>query len=64
VLLHVLSPVVFVGGAGVGLWNGWVVARSHRRWWAKVWAMALGAALLALLWAALSFHLISFRAGF
>ncbi|MGB6309228.1 MAG: serine hydrolase domain-containing protein [Steroidobacteraceae bacterium] len=63
-LLHVLSPIVFAGGAGIGLWNGWVVVRGHRRRWAKVWAVILAAALLVLLWAALSFHLIAFHAGF
>jgi hypothetical protein len=63
-LLHVLSPIVFIGGAAVGLWNLWVVAGTGRRRWAKLWAVLMAAALLTLLWAAMAFHLISFQAGF
>jgi CubicO group peptidase (beta-lactamase class C family) len=63
-LLHILSPIVFIGGAGVGLWNCWVVARGHRRGWAKLWAVVLAAAFAGLLWAAFTFHLITFHAGF
>jgi hypothetical protein len=64
VLLRILSPLVFVGGAAVGLWNVWIVARGRRRWWAKLWAVLLATSLSALLWAAIAFHLISFRTGF
>jgi CubicO group peptidase (beta-lactamase class C family) len=63
-LLRALSPYVFVGGAAVGLWNVWIVARGRRRWWAKLWAALLAMSLSAVLWAALTFHLIFFRAGF
>lgn len=63
-LLRVLSPVVFVGSASVGLWNVWMVTRSKRSWWAKLWAALLAGALLVLMWAALAFHLISFHTGF
>jgi CubicO group peptidase (beta-lactamase class C family) len=63
-LLRVLSPFVFLGAAGIGVWNGWVVSQSQRRWYAKVWAVVLAASLLALLWAALALHLISFSRGF
>jgi hypothetical protein len=63
-LLRILSPLVFVGGAAVGLWNLWVVATGSRGRWAKLWAALLAAALLTLLWAAVTFHLISFRTGF
>jgi CubicO group peptidase (beta-lactamase class C family) len=63
-LLRILSPLVFVAGAAVGLWNLGVVTRSSRRKWAKFWAVLLAAALLTLLWAAVAFHLISFHTGF
>ena len=63
-ILHVLSPLVFLGGAAIGLCNAWVVLKSHRRWVARVWAVLLAVSLLALLWAALAFHLISFRNGY
>jgi CubicO group peptidase (beta-lactamase class C family) len=64
ILLHILSPFVFVGGAGVGLWNAWVVLKSQRRWYAKLWAVVLACSLAALLWAAVAVHLISFKGGF
>jgi CubicO group peptidase (beta-lactamase class C family) len=63
-LLHILSPIAFVGGAAAGIWNVWVVVRGHRSGWAKLWAGLLASALLLLLWAALAFHLLSLRAGF
>ncbi len=63
-LLRVLSPVVFLGGAAIGVWNAWLVVRSGRRRWAKIWAVLIAAGLLLLLWAALSFHLIAFQSGF
>jgi len=63
-LLRILSPLVFLGGATLGLWNVWVVTRGSRGRWAKLWAVLLAAALLTLLWAAVTFHLISFHTGF
>jgi len=63
-LLRFLSPFVFLGGAAVGLWNLWIVARGSRSKWAKLWAVLLAGGLLALLGAAVTFHLISFRTGF
>jgi len=64
VLLRILSPIVFLGGAAVALWNAGIVLRSARSWSVKLWAVLLAASLLALLWAALAFHLISLRVGF
>jgi len=63
-LLHVLSPIVFIGGAAVGLWNAWVVGNGGRSRWAKLWGVLVAVSLLILLWAAFSFHLISFKPGF
>jgi CubicO group peptidase (beta-lactamase class C family) len=63
-LLLVLSPVVFIGGALAGVWNLWVVAQSGRSVWAKLWALVVAASLLILFWASLSFHLIAFKTGF
>jgi hypothetical protein len=62
--LRVLSPIVFLGGAAIGVWNAWVVVTGARRNWAKIWAVLIAAGLLLLLWAALSFHLIAFQSGF
>ena len=53
-----------LGGAAIGLWNAWVVLRGRRRFWAKLWAGLVALALLVLLWAALTFHLISLFTGF
>jgi CubicO group peptidase (beta-lactamase class C family) len=63
-LLRILSPFVFVGGAGLGLWGAWVVFRGERRWFTKLWAAVLAASFLVLLWSGLVFHLISFHSGF
>ena len=63
-LLHILSPLVFVGGAAIALWDASVVLPSHRRWWAKLWAVVLATSFLAVLWVAFAFHLISLRAGY
>jgi hypothetical protein len=63
-LLRILSPLVFLGGAGIGLWSAWVVLRSQRRWFAKLWAVVLAASFLVILWAAVACHLISFHSGY
>jgi hypothetical protein len=63
-VLRILSPIVFVGGAAVGVRWAWVVFSGKRRWFAKVWAGVLAASLLVLLWVAVGFHLISFHSGF
>ena len=45
-LLQMLSLIVFLGAAAVGVWNAVVVVRGPRRWYAKTWAVVLGLALL------------------
>jgi CubicO group peptidase (beta-lactamase class C family) len=59
-VLQLLSPIVYVGAAAIGAWNAWVVLKSARRWYAKLWAVLLAIAFLALLWVALVYHLIAF----
>lgn len=63
-LLQILAPFVFIGGAGIGLWNAWVVLRSQRSWYAKLWAVVLSVSFVAILWVAVAFNLISFGANF
>jgi CubicO group peptidase (beta-lactamase class C family) len=63
-VLQILAPVVFIGGAGVGVWNAWVVVRSQRSWYAKTWAVVLAVSFVAILWVALAFNLISFGVNF
>ncbi|HEY0941230.1 MAG TPA: serine hydrolase [Steroidobacter sp.] len=63
-LLQLSSPIVFVGGAALGLWNAAVVLRSNRSWYAKLWAVVLALSLLVLLWVAFTFHLIAFDVNY
>ncbi|HEY0682145.1 MAG TPA: serine hydrolase domain-containing protein [Steroidobacter sp.] len=63
-LMQLLSLVVFLGGAALGVWNAWMVVRSARKWYAKVWAVVLALSLLVLLWVAFAFHLIAFDANY
>jgi hypothetical protein len=63
-LMQLLSLVVFVGGAALGIWNAWVVVRGTRKWYAKVWAVVLALSLLVMLWVALAFHLIAFDVNY
>ena len=41
-----------------------VVVRGQRKWYAKVWAVALALALIVALWVALAFHLIAFDVNY
>lgn len=63
-VLHILSPFVFFGAAGAGLWNAWVVLRSQRRWYAKLWAVVLVLSFLAILWIAIAFKLLAFTVNY
>ena len=60
-LLEALAPFAFIGGAAVGVWNAWVVLRSPRRWFAKLWSVLPAVSFCVILWIALAFHLIFFR---
>jgi hypothetical protein len=51
---------VYIGAAALGVWNAWVVLRSPRKWYAKLWAVLLAVAFVALLWVAIVYHLIAF----
>jgi len=63
-LLQILSFIVFIGGAIVGVWHAMTVLRSSRSWYAKLWSVVLALSLLVLLWIALAYHLISFGVNF
>ncbi len=63
-LLQILSLVVFVGGAIVGLWHAKAVLGSRRSWYAKAWAVVLALSLLVALWVALAFNLIAFDVNY
>lgn len=59
-VLQLLSPIVYIGAAALGVWNAWVVVRSARKWYAKLWAVLLAVAFVALLWVAIVYNLIAF----
>jgi len=63
-VLQVLSLVLFVGGAIIGLWNAWVVLTGNRRLMAKLWAVVLALSFLAILWVALVYDLIAFDVNY
>jgi hypothetical protein len=62
--LQLLSVVVFIGAAAIGVWNATVVVRAPRKWYAKTWAVVLALSLLVFLWTALQFHLIAFDVNY
>jgi CubicO group peptidase (beta-lactamase class C family) len=63
-VVHLLSLVVFIGAAAVGVWNAMVVVRGPRKWYAKVWAVVLALSVLVLLWVAIAFNLIAFSVNY
>lgn len=63
-LLQLASLIVFIGGAVLGVWNAWMVVRSNRSWYAKLWAVVIALSLLVLLWVAFTFHLIAFDVNY
>lgn len=63
-VLQILSLVVFVAGAVIGVWNAWVVLNSDRRRVAKLWAVVMALAFLVILWVALAYDLIAFDVNY
>jgi CubicO group peptidase (beta-lactamase class C family) len=63
-VLHLVSLVVFLGAAAVGVWNAMVVVRGPRKWYAKGWSIVLALALLVVLWVAFAFNLIAFNVNY
>lgn len=64
IALRALTTVVLPVGAAISLWNAWVVLRSRRSWWAKLWSVVLAASCLALLWIGIACHLVGFSANY
>jgi CubicO group peptidase (beta-lactamase class C family) len=63
-VLQILSAVVLVAGAAIGIWNARVVLPSQRRRIAKLWAVVMALSFLAILWAALVYDLIAFDVNY
>jgi CubicO group peptidase (beta-lactamase class C family) len=64
IFLHVLSIVSFIGGVAIALWNAWMVLRSKRRIWAKIWSVVLAVACLTVLYVGIVFHLLGYTANY
>jgi CubicO group peptidase (beta-lactamase class C family) len=60
-LLHLLSVVVYIGGAVAMLWAAYVAWTEWSRWTTRLWTTVLALSALALLWMACLYHLMSFR---
>jgi CubicO group peptidase (beta-lactamase class C family) len=63
-LLQVVGTLAFFGLLGVALWNAWIVWRSKRGWFAKLWSVLLVLGAFFILWTALAYKLISFGTEF
>jgi CubicO group peptidase (beta-lactamase class C family) len=59
-VMHLLSVVVFIGGALAMVWAAWVSWSERRRPMARLWATILALSALVLLWMAFLYHLMSF----
>jgi CubicO group peptidase (beta-lactamase class C family) len=64
VVLYVLSPVVFGGGAVIAVWNAWLACVGPRGRLGKLWSIIIALASLTLLWAAVAFRLIGFTLSY
>ncbi|HEU4956351.1 MAG TPA: serine hydrolase domain-containing protein [Sphingomicrobium sp.] len=58
--VQVLTPIAFIGLLLLAGWNLRQVFLEKRRWFVKVWAVALLLSAAVLLWVAAAFHLIGF----
>jgi CubicO group peptidase (beta-lactamase class C family) len=59
-LMHLLSLVVYIGGAIALVWAAWVAFTGARRWTGKLWTTVLALSAVAVLWMAWAYHLTSF----
>ncbi len=59
-LMHLLSIIVYIGGAVVMVWAAWVSWSERRGRTARLWTTILALSALVLLWMAFLYHLMSF----
>lgn len=62
--VQVLTPIAFIGLLALAGWNLRQVFLEKRRWFVKLWAVALLLSAAILLWVAAAFHLIGFGTNF
>jgi hypothetical protein len=63
-LLHLLSLLIYVAGAGALLWAASVAWSGTRRWTGKVWTSVLALSAVLMLWMAWAYHLTSFASRY
>jgi hypothetical protein len=63
-VLQLVSLVVFLGAAGLTLWEVRVVWAAKRGWFARGWSIVLVVSCLTVVWAALTFKLIGFNVNY
>jgi CubicO group peptidase (beta-lactamase class C family) len=62
--VQVLTPIAFIGLLALAGWNVRQVVLEKRRWFVKLWAVALLLSAAIILWVAAAFHLIGFGTNF
>ena len=63
-LMHLLSIVVYIGGAAALVWAAYATWTAQRPWTARLWNSVLALSALTLLWAAWICHVMSFRTNY
>lgn len=63
-LVQIVGTLAFLGLFAAALWNAWIVWRSKRGWFAKLWSVLLVLGAFFILWMALAYKLISFGTEF
>jgi CubicO group peptidase (beta-lactamase class C family) len=63
-LLHLISILGYVGGAGVLIWAAAIAWTGKRTWQGKVWTSVLAVSAVAMLWMAWVYHLTSFTSRY
>jgi CubicO group peptidase (beta-lactamase class C family) len=64
IAMRLFATVALPLGAGIAVWNAWLVLRGRRKWLAKLWALLLALACLFLLWIGFAHHVIGFGANY
>ena len=63
-ILQVLTPIAFIGLAALAGWNLRQAFLEKRRWFVKLWAVALLLSAAILLWVVAAFNLIGFGTNY
>ena len=63
-MLQLASAAIFVGAAGLALWNGWIVLKDRRGWRSMLWSLLIILSTLVFLYVAIRFGLLAMTAEF